>query len=439
MLTRTIILLFLGSGVAGAATQDEKPKTTAERLDAIEAQLAEQAKGLPSDETMRVYWKDGLRFETADKRYKFRLGGRMHYDIGFFDPDTDTKNAVETTVGTTKTRIEDGSEFRRARIEMSGEVGDRVDWAASYDFANSTTNFRNLYAGVKDLCFGNLRAGQFKEPYGLEQITSSNHLTFMERSLMNAFVPAYNAGLMAFDAVASERITWAVGAFRTGTDNGEVSKGDGEWATTARLTGLPYFDEDGSDYVHLGVGVSRRSPTDDTITFSTKPEANLAPSYLSIAVPAETYDLIGAEAAWVEGSFLLQGEYTLASVDAPSGVTNDPDFSGYYVQASWILTGENRPYRKANGCFDAIKPEENAFGKDHGRGAWEVAARYSSIDLTDDGLDEGTLTDITFGVNWYLNPNTRVMANYILADLEPTAPAPEGDTDILELRVQFNF
>ena len=425
LLSIPIVLLLVSSS---AAAQETETPTVEERLSALEKAA--------SGDTMRAYWKDGLRFETPDKRYKFRVGGRIHYDNAFFDPDQDTKNAIET--GTT--RIEDGSEIRRARIELSGEVGDRVDWATSYDFGGGTTNFRNIYAGLKDLPFGSVRAGQFKEPYGLEQITSSNNLTFMERSLMNAFVPAFNAGLMVFDAIGeSERATWSVGAFRTGTDSGEVSKGDGEWATTARVTGLPLFDEAGDDYVHLGLGLSRRSPTNDSTTFSSKPEANLAPTYVTTTVSAETVDLIGAEAAWVRGPFTLSGEYTLAAVDAPSDATAEPDFSGYYLQAGYFITGESRGYRKPQGCFDTLKPKENAFGQENGLGAWEVAVRTSSIDLVDDGVDGGELDDLTFGVNWYLNPNTRVMTNYVLADLDPTGAVPDGDTRILEFRVQFAF
>jgi phosphate-selective porin OprO/OprP len=297
-----------------------------------------------------------------------------------------------------------------------------------------------MYMGLNDLPFGNIRAGQYKEPYGLEQITSSNNITFMERSLMNAFVPAFNAGLMLFDRPQSERFTWAVGAFRTGTDNGEVSKGDGEYAVTGRLTVLPYYRDEGRDLVHLGVGASLRSPVDDQVTFSSKPEANLLPAYVDVVnLAAEDLQLVGGEAAWVRGPFSLQGEYTLASTEAPSGGGSDADFDGYYVQASWFLTGESRPYKKTAGAFDAVKPERNAFGKEGGWGAWELAARYSSIDLTDGTIDEGQIDDVTFGVNWYLNPNTRVMMNYILANLEPAGGGEEGDTDILQFRMQFAF
>jgi len=421
-------LLLLSTTLAAQEPAADKPAKS------VEERLAELEKKSTGD-AMRVFWKDGLRFESADKKYKFKLGGRLHYDAAFFDPDSDTKAAIET--GTT--RIEDGTEFRRARIEMSGEVAERTEWAIAVDFAGPATNFRNLYAGVKDLPFGNVRAGQFKEPYGLEQQTSSNHLTFIERSLMNAFVPAFNAGLMVYDDFGGERATWAVGAFRSGTDSGEVSRGDGEWATTARLTGLPVMSEDGKEYVHVGLGLSRRSPTNDSQTISSRPESNLAPVYVTTTVPTETIDLVGLEAGWTSGSLTVSGEYTLAMLDGDQGATSDPDYAGYYVQAAYLLTGESRGYRKAQGCFDAVKPADNAFGEKGGMGAVEVAARLSSIDLVDDGTDGGELDDVTFGVNWYLNSNTRLMVDYTLADLDPTGAGSDGDTNILAFRWQFAF
>jgi phosphate-selective porin OprO/OprP len=244
---------------------------------------------------------------------------------------------------------------------------------------------------------------------------------------------------MLFDQAAGERMTWGVGVFRGGSDNGEISKGDGEWAATARVTGLPSYSEDGKEYVHLGLSLSLRNPTDDTQTISSKPEANLAPAYVSATVAADDIGLVGAEAGWTHGPFTLSGEYTLAHVDAPSGATSEPDFDGYYVQASYVLTGESRAYQKTTGAFGAVRPAENAFGKEGGNGAWEVAARYSAIDLRDDGTDGGELTDVTLGLNWYLNSNTRVMMDYILADLDPTAGAADGTTGILQFRVQFHY
>ena len=413
---------------AGATAQDKPQKSTEERLTELEKKLG--------GDTLRAYWKDGFRFETADKAYKFRLGGRLNYDIAHFDPDQDTKNAINTG----STHIEDGAEFRRARIELSGEVPERVEWETSFDFAGGNASFKNLYVGLKDLPFGNLRVGQFKEPFSLEQLTSDNNTTFLERSLVSADDPAYNAGLMIFDDAAAERVTWAIGAFRAGSDAGEISKGNGEWAATARVTGLPIYDENGTDYVHLGLDYSRRNPPDDVFSLGSKPEANLAPVFVNVSnLPTDTLDIIGLEAAWVRGPFTLQSEYNAIVVDAPSGAGSNHDFGGYYVQTSWFLTGENRPYKKSRGYFDAVKPLANALGEKGGLGAWELAARYSAFDLRDGAVDGGEIHDVTLGVNWYLNPNTKVLANYIVANLDPAGGGDEGTTNILEFRVQFAY
>jgi phosphate-selective porin OprO/OprP len=67
-----------------------------------------------------------------------------------------------------------------------------------------------------------------------------------------------------------------------------------------------------------------------------------------------------------------------------------------------------------------------------------VATRWSSINLTDSGISGGRLNDITLGVNWYLNPYTRIMWNYI----HPILDKPTFGTstaDIYAMRVQFDF
>ena len=440
MFERQVVpLLLVAAATSTRALCAQETRSVEERLDALEGHDKEQKELLEKaagGDTLRVFWKDGVRFESADKRYKFRIGGRIHYDVSFFDPDSDTQEAVET--GTN--RIEDGSQIRRARINFSGEVAERVDWMTAIDFGGGNTNFRDVYVGASDFFFGDIRAGQYREPYSLEQLTSSNNVTFIERSLMDSLVPGRNAGVMIFDQPIEERMTWAIGAFRTGSDNGEVSRGDGEWSATARLTGVPVWGDEGRRYVHLGLASSYRNPTDDVVTISVRPEANLAPAYLQLTnLPADDFALVGAEAAWVQGPFSLQGEYSWATVEAPSDTGSDADFSAWYAQASWFLTGESRPYRKAGGIFDAVKPESNAFAKDGGSGAWEVATRYSNIDLDDGDVDGGELGDWTVGVNWYLNPNTRLMANYILSDLSPSGDLSDGTTNTLLFRVQFAF
>ena len=108
--------------------------------------------------------------------------------------------------------------------------------------------------------------------------------------------------------------------------------------------------------------------------------------------------------------------------------------NGFYVAASYFLTGEHRPYSRSNGGFGRIKPHKNVSPKDGLgvllSGAWEAKARYTEVDLSE--LGGGKLETVTLGLNWYLIPNSKILVDYIIADREavpgtwssPTARSP---------------
>ncbi len=392
--------------------------------------------------TMRPYWKDGLNLETNDQAFKLRFGGRIQSDWAFISEDRNVRRLLGD--------FEDGAEFRRARLFVSGTVYDRIDFKAQYDFAGGDVGFRDVYFGLRDIPYvGLLRVGHFKEPFSLEQLTSSNFMTFMERALPNALVPARNMGIMFRNHVLNDRLTYAVGVFRESDAFGDAD-GEGEFAVTTRLTGLPWYADNGRKLLHLGFGYSHRSPEDDMIRFRQRPEAHLAPRFIDTGmISAEELDLFGGELALVYGPFSLQGEFIYAAVES-DGPPDDfrernPDFYGYYAQASYFLTGEHRSYRTSGGYFDMVRPRKNFNLWDEegerGWGAWEVAARYSSLELSDDGVTGGSLGNISLGLNWYLNPNTRLMLNYVYADLDADGPlVPSvGDANILQMRFQLFF
>ena len=119
-------------------------------------------------------------------------------------------------------------------------------------------------------------------------------------------------------------------------------------------------------------------------------------------------------------------------------------FNTAYLMASYFLTGEHRGYNRKVGWFDHQKVFEPFFcvctpdGICKGSGAWEVAVRWSYIDLDDAPVLGGYLDDLTFGVNWWLNPNMRVMFNYINADLNNPVRG-ESEADIFLTRFQVNW
>ena len=154
----------------------------------------------------------------------------------------------------------------------------------------------------------------------------------------------------------------------------------------------------------------------------------------------------GAEAAFVWNAFSVQSEYILTKTDFTSAsALDDASFHGWYAQVAWTITGENRRWKPAEATFQSPRPAVNAFDNG-GMGAWEVAARFSSLDLTDGhkasgGVEGGQLDCATLALNWYLNPNTKVMWDFTRADLDvdDAALGEGGIANILQMRVQFAF
>jgi len=376
------------------------------------------------DTSFKAEWQDGLRLQTADKSFEFQIGGRIHNDWAFMEGD----ETLDERFG----ELEDGTEFRRARLAVSGVMYEKLEFKTQLDFATGTAVFRDMYLGLRKLpAVGNIRIGQFKEPLGLEEQASSNFTTFMERSLANALVPSRHTGIMIHERELGERVSWAIGVFRDTDDIGRAT-GDENYAFTGRVTGLPWFEEDGRRLLHLGVAYSRRN-TASQFRFRERPETHLAPQLVDTGVfPAEALNLVGTEAAVVFGPASLQAEYV--HVDSDTGTGLDSSFDGFYIYGSFFVTGEHRSYRASEAAFSRIRPRKSFISKSGGPGAWELAVRYSKLDLEDAPIHGGQLKDWTAGLNWYLNPNSRIMWNYVRADLEN-----RGTADIFQMRFQVDF
>jgi phosphate-selective porin OprO/OprP len=386
----------------------------------------------PDPRTFRAFWKDGPRLETADKAFQFRMLGRLQNDWAVLEPDDDLQDDPDIDDRAGKGS---GTEFRRARMGFAGTLYERFGFKAEYDFADGETSLKDTYVEVMKLPWvQNLRIGHFKEPMSLDELTSDSYTTFMERALPNALVPSRNTGFMLFGGALEQRMTWALGAFRN-TDNqsGNGFSDDPLYNVTGRVTGLPWYEEDGRRLLHLGLSASQQFRDQQNVAFRQRPEAHLAPNFVQTGnLAAHGVQIVNPELAVVYGPFSFQSEYVQTFVNG-AGDVGDPDFWGVYAQASWFLTGESRPYKVSEGIFDRVAPRRN-FDLDGGRGAWELALRFSRLDLDEGDVDGGTLDTGTFGVNWYLNPNLRWTLNYVLGRLEDV-----GWTNQFETRFQIDF
>ena len=198
-----------------------------------------------------------------------------------------------------------------------------------------------------------------------------------------------------------------------------------------RLTALPYFKA-GDNFLHLGLGMVRRSYGSDS-EFSSVPESRLtSTTYVDTgSFDADSAFTGNVEAAWQHGSLTLQGEYTRSDVDS-----DDRHYQGGYIQASYFLTGERRPYNKAAGAFGEVDPL-HAFSWASGlRGAWELALRLSALDLDSGDYQGGMQRDATVALNWYPREKMRIMFNYVTGDVDSRA---QGRFHILQARFLYSF
>lgn len=403
---------------------------TAEILQSELRPQAREQKINARDDGLRAFYKDGLKFEAGSGDLKFQIGGRIMIDWAFFDASDEFIAALAEP--------EDGTELRRARFFMSGLLYKLVKYKLELDFAGTKVVFNDAYIGLVGVPgIQNINVGHFKEPFSLEWMMSSNDFTLMERSLANTLAPNRNQGIAVYDTQALEkRMTWALGVFRPTGDDAKIEDNAG-YNITVRITGTPLYDDKGKKLLHLGLGYSYVSLKDSLgmVRFHSLPEVHLASSYVDTGnFVANSYNLFGFEAAAVFNSLSVQGEYMFADVD--SAASGDPTLHGYYVEASYYLTGENRNYKE--GAFGRTKVRKN-FLKNDGLGAWQLALRYSSIDLNDAGVTGGKENNITAGLNWHLNNNTRVMFNYVNTDIEGGAGQDFGNLEVFQARFQVVF
>ncbi len=373
-----------------------------------------------AEDDWSVEWSNGFKVESADEEFKLKFGGRVQADYTFASGDRVFGGALE-----------DGFEFRRARLFVEGTIYERVTFKAQYDFAGGDAEFKDVWIGLVT-GKGELRFGHYKEYFSLEELTSSKYLAFLERSLpVEAFAPSRNSGI-GFHGSSGDRVNWGVGAFYDADDFG-VSSAEDRINLTGRVAFRPIWEDGGKRMLHLGLGVSSKDAgTGGSLRFRARPEAHFTSRFVDTgSFAADSALLVGFEVAGVFDRFWFAAEGIQNDVDAPAA--GDPSFSGHYVQAGYFLTPDHRRYKTGGGEFDRQKPGSN-WGKGGGRGAWEVAVRLSSIDLADRGVTGGEQDNVSLGLNWYPNPATRLMINFVNADVDGV-----GDANFVLVRWQVDF
>ncbi|MCU0869436.1 MAG: OprO/OprP family phosphate-selective porin [Burkholderiales bacterium] len=418
---------------------------TERRRSALRAAQDQQERDLDR-ERYKGRWNNGIVFETQDRRTTFNLSGRLDADYRYFLDDLEPS----------------GFDVRRAYFTLQGRWQDWLTWDITGDFAQSpvsptvgaqgSNQLRNG-GSTLDVAWMNaawsdavqLRFGQFKMPYSMDQLTSSRFIDFQERSMMDQLVPAKERGAMIH------------GVPRLGTTYGiALSNGQGKGGNEpaaiadhpdviARAT-VNFAELLGYQAIavaHVGLMGSTGTLANGSTAQGERSEAR---GYTFFQPSAFNGDNVrrtrsGFELAGAYGPFKLQGEFTSIAYDGRSATGREfaKSLMSYYVSAVWMLTGERFADAYRNGVFGRIVPISNYTpGGNSGWGAWQLGLRFSAFDATDfPMLTAGQATaqgltgtgvlivnsatapqftnraeGITVGLHWLWTPNLSVYFNY---------------------------
>jgi phosphate-selective porin OprO/OprP len=394
-----------------------------------ERATAEEKTLQKASDNYKVYWKSGLRVEAPDNAFKLKIGGRIQNDWAILKPSSAIQSEFDE--GST----ESGGKIRRARLYVSGSLFENFVFKAQYDFVGGKAGIKDLYLGARGIpFFGTILIGHMKEPSSLDQLTSTNNNTFMERGAGATLDAARNTGITMYPRFFDSRLGWDLGAYLDTGDSGGAFDFDSEYNMATRVYGLPWWAEDGRQMFYAGVAAAHQFRNDGTASYSGRPNTSFGPKLIATGDMATNgTNLINLSLASVSGPFTGQAEYSHSFVDATTGP--DLDFYSWFVEASWTLTGEHRPFNRSKGAFSAIQPAHPVtLGKNSGWGAFQVAARHSRLNLNSGAVQGGELRDTVLGINWYLNSAFRWTINYIYSERDPI-----GSENIWQTRFQVVF
>lgn len=375
------------------------------------------ADALAQVETVAAGDGHGPHLDRHGSQYGLAFGASVRFDYSDYRDDESFP-------------MEDGTNLRRAQLRAVARLP--APWSARvvYDFSrDGIEGLRDAFVRYQGEQSPRITAGHFKQPFGMERLSSVSDLPFMERSLASALTPPRATGAEA--QIRGDNWTFSTGGFGRGPEGSDTNIGKG---VAGRATFAPM--QEAGRILHLGAGVLHRwTDEDKSLRFRQRPESGTTDSRLidTGVIHADSFTYFGTELAAARGPVAFQTEFISAHVNRRGD--DDLRFHGWYMQSSWFITGEPQVYDRGKGTFARMRPARNP---GDGPGAWQLAVRLSQLDLRDRNVSGGRQTDWTCTLSWYVNSAVRLNAEYIQVDIE--GGRFDGATPkVLQARIQLEL
>ncbi len=383
-----------------------------------------------------VMAKQWNQFKT--KAFTLNIGGCILLDHNIV---VQNENSI-SQVG----KVGAGTEFRGDRLMLTGQLlFFKYPWrymiGANYNGLDAPQG-DNTYSFIDwnlEIPLGKtagwITLGKEKVGVGYEYCSPGSQLFFTERgSGIPALVRQRNIGIRYSNSVLQQRLIFTIGAFNDYWETGRTFSENGS-QITGRIVYLAKYKSD-RDLIHVGVAYQNSEATEGKLSYKGKPEANTAPSYFNTgSIAASNSNTVMLELVKVNGPVSFVGEYTSNMVNA---IGTNLTFTYFQAGASWFITGENRRYNRQTGVLGKLIPKKNFnFKKNPGVGAFEIGARYTYSDFSDQDIDGGKFGRFSTALGWYPNAHFRFEINYGNGNLDKNET--KGNSDFWQFRAQVEL
>jgi phosphate-selective porin OprO/OprP len=387
--------------------------------------------------------ENGFSFSSADTNFVAELHGIIQVDSRTFFADHGRINGNDSFL------------LRRARPIFTGTVYHDFDFNFTPDFGGSSVQILDAFVNYRFTPALQLEAGKFKSPVGLEQLQADAYAFFNERTLATDLVPNRDIGVELHGELFSGILSYAAGIFDGAPDYSGTTFNadtDDDKAFAGRAFVQPFKTLNVAALKNLGVGVGGSYEYDKngasglTSGYLTDGQQKFF-TYGSTVVPDGTHWRVSPQAYYYYGPFGLLGEYVISDqrVIAPGKNSVALQNTAWEISSGWVLTGENTTY-------NGVTPS-HPFSLHNGNlGAWQIVARYATLDVDTDAFKDGFASLLTsasearawsLGLNWYLSRNVRVNASFsrtlFTGGTGPTATVTKQPENVLFTRIQLAF